>query len=356
MNRRAFLFTTALGLAGCGRGRDTLRVFVYAGNHERIMRESFVPAFQTATGATCTLDAGWWDAIGKLKASPRGKPEYDLVITDATQGYPAISEGLFAEVNPANIPNHRLMIPSALDNEVFRRRMGIPYPDSAMTLASHRDLVANPPIGWDDLIRPELVGKVAFYSSFYMSLYTFACIKAAADKKKGTAHALVANDLMGVLNFAREHRKNVGWWWKTSSEMILALARREAAACNMHSPEMLQALREDQSLRAVVPIHDRAFVQVMWCIPIDTPRKALAERAIDILFSPDVQRAFARSGSATALPAVAKEMADADPVWASIYPHTSEQLNALRYYPYDVYADRWDDIADFWERRVLRDG
>jgi putative spermidine/putrescine transport system substrate-binding protein len=356
MNRRSFLFLSALGLAGCGRGRDTLRIFVYAGNHERIMRESFVPAFEAATGATCVLDAGWWDAIGKLKASPAGKPEYDLLITDATQGYPAIKEGMFAPLNLANIPNTKLMTPSALDNSVFRDRVAVPYPDSVMTLAYHRDLVKEEPKGWDDLLRPGLAGKVALYNSFYMSLYTFACMWAAKDGKAGTAHLRVKDNLKGVQEFAREHRKQVGLWWKTSSEMILSLGRKEAAACNMHSPEMLQALREDKSLAAVVPPLDRAFVQVMWCVPADGARKALAEKAIDVLFSPDVQRAFAKSGSATALPAVAKEVAKEDPVWASIYPHTEEQLNGLRYYPYDVYAAHWDEIAEHWERRVLRDG
>ncbi|MGL4553590.1 MAG: ABC transporter substrate-binding protein [Gemmataceae bacterium] len=356
MTRRTFLFLSALGLAGCGRRSDALRVVVYAGNHERILRESFVPAFKAATGASCVLDAGWWDAIGKLKASPAGKPEYDLLITDATQGYPAIRDGMFAQLDMANVPNAKLMAPSALDNSVFRDRVGVPYPDSVMTLAYHRDRVKDAPAGWGDLLRPGLAGEVALYNSFYMSLYTFACMKAAADGKPGTAHALIKDDLKGVMEFAREHRKQVGLWWKTSSEMILALGRKGASACNMHSPEMLQALREDKSLAAVVPPHDRAMVQVMWCVPADTPKKGLAEKAIDVLFSPAVQLAFARSGSATALPAVAEQMADEDPLWASIYPHTPEQLGTLRYYPYDGYAAHWDEIADFWERRVLRDG
>ena len=37
------------------------------------------------------LDAGWWDMLPKLKASPPGQPVYDLVMTDPTQGQPAIT-------------------------------------------------------------------------------------------------------------------------------------------------------------------------------------------------------------------------------------------------------------------------
>src|SRR5262245_12453934 len=94
-NRRQFL-RTAAGLAagdlvaGCGgRGGtgggpfagEQLRVFVYAGGHEKQMREVFVPHFEAATGATAVLDPGWWDAIPKLKVSPADRPPYDLLVT-----------------------------------------------------------------------------------------------------------------------------------------------------------------------------------------------------------------------------------------------------------------------------------
>ncbi|MFQ3649737.1 MAG: extracellular solute-binding protein [Gemmataceae bacterium] len=356
VTRRTFLYLSAVGLAGCSPGRDRLRIFVYAGNHERIMREVFVPLFEAATGQTCVLESGWWDALAKLKSSPAGRPAFDLMITDATQGYPAIREGLFARLDEANLPNVRLLAPSALDNAVWRDRMGVPYPDSVMTLAYRPQEVEPAPTTWGDLLRESLRGKISLYSSFYMSLYTFACMRAAQEGKPGSAQALIENDLPGMLDYARRERLRVKFWWKTSAEMILDLGRGTAAACNMHSPEMIQALREDRSLAAVVPQADRAMVQVMWCIPADSPRKKLAEAAINILFSEEVQYGFAKRGSATALPRVAAELAAADPLWASIYPHTPEQLAQLQYYPYEKYAKNWDAISDEWERRVLRAG
>ncbi|MFO0842768.1 MAG: extracellular solute-binding protein [Gemmataceae bacterium] len=365
VSRRNFLLgASALtaGLAGCGRARtgpfagEELRIFVYAGGHEKTMRETFVPRFEEATGATAVLDAGWWDSIAKLKASPKGQPAFDLVITDATQGYPAIKEGLFAQLDLANLPNHKNLAPSALDNWVFRDRYGVPYPDAVMTLAYRRDLVPAPLTSWADLQRDDLSGKVALYNSFYMSLYTFACMKAAGEGKPGTAAELVRKDLQGVLNFAKERRRLVKFWWPTTTDMILGLTRKDCAAGNMQSPEMLQALREEEVLAAAVPEADRAFVQVMWCVPEGTPRQALAEKAIDLIFSPEMQLEFARRGSASAVPAVAKQMAEEDAFWKSIYPHTEEQLKSLRYYPYDTYAEHWDDIASFWDRQVLRKG
>src|SRR4051812_21505047 len=216
-NRRQFLHAClAAGLAaGCRPGRgaksgpfagQTLRIFVYAGGHEKTMRETFVSRFEEETGATAVLDPGWWDAIAKLKASPPGQPAYDLVITDATQGYPAIKEGLFAQLDVDNIPNHKNLTASALDNAVFRDRYAIPYPDAVMTLAYHRDMVSPPPVTWGDLLRDDLRGRVALYNSFYMTLYTFACMKVAQDNKPGTAAEWVRKDLQGVLRYAKEQR------------------------------------------------------------------------------------------------------------------------------------------------------
>jgi spermidine/putrescine-binding protein len=364
--RRQFLAAAAGALAaGCAdrpppsggdfRGQK-LRVFVYAGGHERTMREAFVPAFEAKTGATVVLDPGWWDSIAKLKASPKGKPAFDLVVTDATQGYPAIREGLFQKLDMGRIPNRLNLAPAVLDNWVYRDGYGITFPDSVMTLAYHKDLLKFTPAGWDDLLRDEVRGRVALYNSFYMSLYTFACMKVAREGKPGTAAAEVARDLDGVLAFARANRDRVKFWWPNSTEMALGLAQKDYALGNMHSPEMLHTLRERPELGAAVPEADRAFVQVMWVVPDGTPRKELAEIAIDLIFSEEVQRAFARQGSATAVPKVAREMAAEDPLWKQIYPSTEEQLKALRYYPYDVYAAHWDDITKVWDREILRKG
>jgi spermidine/putrescine-binding protein len=189
-----------------------------------------------------------------------------------------------------------------------------------------------------------------------MSLYTFACMKVDQEGKAGTAAAELARDLDGVLDFARAQRERVGVWWPTSTDMILNLTRGNCALGNMHSPEMLKALRERPELRAVVPEKDRAFVQVFWAVPDGTPRKELAEKAIDRIFSEEMQLGFARRGSATAVPAVAARMADEDPFWKQIYPSTPEQLRSLQYYPYDVYFASWKHVVAAWDQQVLRKG
>src|SRR5262249_32044220 len=203
----------------------------------------------------------------KLKASPADKPPYDLIITDATQGFPAARDGMFRQLDLANIPNHQNLAPAVLDHWVFRERYGVTYPDSVMTLAYSKQAVTEPPTSWADLLRDDLRGKLGMYSSFYMTLYTFASMKVAAEGKPGTAHLAVRDDLDGVLQFAKENRERVKFWWPTSTDMILGLVNRDCAAGNMHSPEMLKALRSHPELGAVVPAGPRPFAQPFWPVP-----------------------------------------------------------------------------------------
>ena len=366
ISRRSFLqtsaATTACAVAGCqpsgpaagSKSKRELRVFVYAGSHEQTMREVFVPRFEAAAGCTVTLFSGWWDAIAKLKTAPANDPPFDLMITDATQGFPAAREGLFAKIDFTRIPNHKAMTPAALDTWVYRDGFGLPYPDSVMTFAYHRKLLATAPTRWSDLFQSDLVGKIGLYNSFYMSLYTFAAALADANGKPGTAHELIRTKTDDVFTYAREHRKAVKLWWPTSTDMILALNDKSVAAGNMHSPEYMQAIREKPDLAAFVPEHDRAMVQVFWAIPVGTKNQDLAEAALDLMFGDPVQYEFARRGMATALPQTAARMASEDPYWKTFYPHTDAQFRTLQYYPYDVYAEHWDEFADRWDRTILR--
>jgi spermidine/putrescine-binding protein len=377
MARRDFLrglaaTGAALAVPGCGGSlpdRSTapsrsagefkgaqLRVFVYSGFCEQAFRDIVVPRLEQVTGATVILDPGWWDSIPKIKASPPDQPPYDLVITDATQGYPAIQEGLFQQIDFDKVPNRQALAPAVLKNWVCDQHYGITFPDSVMTLAYRPDLVPFHPQNWGDLLRPEVDGQIGLYNSFYMSLYTFACMKVAQEGREGTASHEVETNLDGVLAFAREHRRRVKYWWTTSSDMVLSLTQRNCRLGNMHSPEMFTLLKEQTEVAAVVPRRDRAFVQVMWLVPAGSRRRELAEIAINLIFSAEVQEFLARAGSATAIESVAAKVAADVPEWKALYPSTAEALADLRYYPYETYARHWREIVDAWDRTVLRDG
>ena len=141
---------------------------------------------------------------------------------------------------------------------------------------------------------------------------------------------------------------------KRVEDMVLNLTQKNCAIGNMHTREILQALPHRKELGAVVPVEDRACVQVIWVIPEGTRVKALAEEAINLLLSEEVQSEYARGGSMTPIVSVAKKTAEVDPLWKQIFPSTEEQLKAVQYYPYEAYFKDWDNIVATWDREVLR--
>jgi len=346
--------SAASGASGQDFAGQTLRVFIYSGAWEKAFRDHFVPKFQAKTGATVIPDPGWWDSIPKLKASPPGQPAFDLVLTDATQGYPAIKEGMFQKVNMSRITSKETLSPSVLNNWVYTDGYGITFPESVMTLAYNKDLIDFTPTSWADLLKDEARGKLGMYNSFYMSLYTFAAMKVSHEGKPGTATAEMDKNLAGVVAFAKENRDRVKYWWPTSTDMALNLTQKNCAIGNMHSPDMLVAMRQSPELAAVVPDEDRAFVQLMWVIPEGTKQKELAEEAINYLMGEEMQTAFAQTGSMTSTLSVAQKVAEQDSFWKQIYPSTEAQLEKVNYYPYNAYFKDWDNIVATWDKEILR--
>jgi putative spermidine/putrescine transport system substrate-binding protein len=359
---------TGLALHGCSNSLEasetsgkrpyegeTLRVFIWAGDYEKAFRDYIAPKFKEQTGATMILDPGWWDSVPKLKVSPPGQPAFDLVVMEATQGFPAVKEGLYQKLDLSRIPNHKNLVPSALDTWVYKEGYGISFPDTVMTIAYNKKLVNFTPTSWADLFRDELKGKVSLYNSFYMSLYTFACIKVALDGKPGTAVAEVSNNLQGVLDFAKEHRDYIKYWWTTNNDFKLNLSQENCAIGNTFSNDTFTSLSSYSDLTTTVPIPDRASVLSFWGIPAGTRKKELAEEALNFLFSEEVQTAYCQiNGAMTSVLPVAQKLAAKNPVWKSFYPHTEEQFETLSYYPYEAYFKDWDEIVQIWDRQILR--
>ena len=176
------------------------------------------------------------------------------------------------------------------------------------------------------------------------------------DGKPGTAWQTVTDDAGAVLEFAKRERERVRFWWPTGPKMLQDLTQGNFAAGNGHSVTFLQAVKEKPDLGFVTPAADRAFVQLMWVVPADTPNAELAEEAIDFLLTHEVQAAVGRAGMGTSHAAAAKEVAAADPLWAATYPHTDEHFKAMRYFPYEAYFKDWDGLTQAWDREVLRKG
>lgn len=331
-------------------------MFVYSGLTERAYRDLFVPAFEAQSGAKVTLDPGWWDMAAKLKVSPTDQAPFDLVMTDPTQGFPGIRDGVFTKINLDRVPNAKRFAPKVLDSWIYREGWGVPYVSSAMTLTWNTELIKTPLKSWGDLFGEGLKGEIMLFNSYYMSLHTFAAAKAALDGKPGSAHTLMESELDGVFAFAREKREWVKFWWPDTAAAVQALLLNNVKAGNIHGNGLIKPLQEGKPVDMVIPVEDRAYVQLFFLVPKNTRNVEMAENAINLIASPDFQRSLAdKTGELSCnIPDVAAEVAPSNQIWARVYPHTAQDWDNLSYYPYDPYDKNLDKIVNFWNREVLK--
>jgi spermidine/putrescine-binding protein len=368
-SRREFIerMAAGAGIAATGLGSfvraaeaqefkgQQLRVFTYAGAWGDQFTKNFAPLFKQVTGADLIVELGWWDSIPKLKASPPGNPAFDLIMTDATQGYPAIREGMFQKVSMAKVPNAKKFSPEVMDNWVVKDGWGVTWPDAAQTGVFNTQVVKDAPKRWKDLLDGRFDKKIGLYNSFYFSLFTFACMKVDAEGKAGTAREECNKNLAGVMDFAKKQRDRVNYWWPSSSDMALNLVQKNVHVGNIHSVDAFTPIREKEPIGSFVPDTDRASFQALWLISKDTKKQDLAMKAMDIFCSEAFQETYAKSGGfPTAIPSVAAKVAAGDKLWASINPHKPEHFKNVGYYPYDAYFKDWDNIVKTWDKEVLR--
>jgi len=352
----------ALGFPNIARGAkpyagQALSVFSYAGAYESTLRKFLVPRFEERTGARVKLDVGWWDMLPKLKASPPGQPVYDVVLTDPTQGFPSIKEGLFQKINLEHIPNAKLLAERFQRDWIQADGWGVNLTGSLMVMTFHTELVKNIPQHWHELHAPEFKGKLSMYDAPYQSLFAFAQMKAGKEGRPGKGYEELKKDLDAVLKFCADNRDIVRLWWTSTGDFMGKLLQKEIVGGVSHSTGPFAAEDEGKPLKSVVPQEGAAIVQVFWLVTAGTKVKRLAEEWINDFCDTEFQVKWGTVGK-IAVPnlAGAAIAAKEDRFYGKFLPKSEADWNRIVYYPYDIYFDgnNWARINDFWEREVLR--
>lgn len=365
--RRDFLlkgaqFAGALATPGIVRGQvgtqfkgQKLTALVYSGINETTWRNHFIPQFEAATGATLVVDAAWTEGIAKLKSAPGNEAPFDILMTDPIQGYPAIDEGLFQKVNFGNIPNLQKFHQQIRRGRVYEEQWGVPFISSAMTLGWNTEAFPDGLESWLQLLDSPAKGEIMLYSQYYMSLYTFAAMKAARENAVGKAGEMLMHDLDGVLHFARDNKRAVKYWWPSTSDAVNALVRKNVVAGNVHGNGLLAPMRDGKPVAGRIPPGDVAYVQLFLIVPKNVKNPALVEAALNHFCSEKFQQTLAETGELPSnIPAVSQAYGARDKVWATAYPNTAAEFDDLRYYPYDAYAKHQNRIRTAWEREIIR--
>ena len=169
LSRRVFLKTSAgaaaaasgwLGACSPGGGAGSerrLNVMMNGGFYEELARRHVVEPFESEFGVRVNLVPATAAQILTRLMAERSAPVVDVVILDEMLAAKGIAEGLFEQVDPANIPNLADLAEEALDPAGF----GPIVHSHSLSLGVNTELLdVAPPTSWADLWHPRFADMV----------------------------------------------------------------------------------------------------------------------------------------------------------------------------------------------------
>ena len=154
--RLAVLTLLALCLVTPAHAQNSLVVSVWGGNWKDTVERVIGKAFTAKTGTPVEFEVGGTiDRLAKARVA-KGSPLVDITFTTSHVGRLYISDGLFAPLDMAKLPNAKEAAREAMRSEYQIGGWSYVY-----TIVYRPDLVKEEITKWSDLWRPSLKGKIA---------------------------------------------------------------------------------------------------------------------------------------------------------------------------------------------------
>ena len=151
----AMLIALLAGASGA-QAADPLVVSIWGGNWKDTVERIVAKPFTAKTGIPVEFEVGGTiDRLAKARVA-KGNPLVDLNFTTTHVGRLYISDGLYAPLDMAKLPNAKEVAREALRSEYHIGSWAYVY-----TVVYRPDLVKEDITRWSDLWKPSLKGKIA---------------------------------------------------------------------------------------------------------------------------------------------------------------------------------------------------
>src|SRR5713101_312299 len=152
----ALALIAVLIIAPAAHAQDALVVSVWGGNWKDTVERVIGKAFTARTGTPVEFEVGGTiDRLAKARVA-KGSPLVDVTFTTSHVGRLYISDGLFASLDMAKLPNAKEAAREAVRSEYQVGGWSYVY-----TIVYRPDLVKEEITKWSDLWKPSLKGKIA---------------------------------------------------------------------------------------------------------------------------------------------------------------------------------------------------
>lgn len=144
--------------------QDQLVVAAFGGKHGQTLQKCVIQPFMDKTGTKVTVDQGVSSVTVAKLQQQKGNQSLDVIWLDGEVSQAAEAEGVFAEIDPAQVPNMANIIPEAVYKNKDGKITGLGDYYYSVGIVYNADEIKEAPTSWFDLWKPEFAGEVTWPS------------------------------------------------------------------------------------------------------------------------------------------------------------------------------------------------
>lgn len=264
-----------LDLAPAAQAQNSLVVSVWGGNWKDTVERVVGKAFTAKTGIAVEFEVGGTiDRLAKARVA-KGNPLVDLTFTTTHVGRLYISDGLFAPLDMAKIPNAREVAREAIRSEHHIGTWAYVY-----TVVYRPDLVKEEITRWSDLWKPSLKGKIAMPDFDPSHIITIAALMEGGNETAWQAGQGRLQQLKG----------SIAAFFSTDAQSQDLMKTGQAPVQVMLSVNAYHLQEQGISVKVVQPLDYPGIVGIdTMAVMAGTKKTDAAHQFINIALSKEVQ-------------------------------------------------------------------
>ncbi len=322
----------------------TLRVASFGGHAGEVERAYVGDRMTRTTGIKIEwTDGNPSDFLAKLLASRGRDAPYDVVLLDDAVQDAAISAGVLAKLDPAEVPNLQKIYPRARNAEGYGPyavlySVGIVFNRDKLKAAGIPD-----PTSWEDLWRPELAGHLSIPDISLPQGADFV-LKIAQINGGSEENVMPALEKLAKLK--------VQSYYTSSATLGQQLASGDVWVSVWTSGRAWALVDNGYPIGYVIPKEGSVLGIDTIDMVAGTPHPKEAQAYINMQIDPLGQLGWAQEMNYGPSNMTLKSMFDAYPDLAKRMPSSEADLDKLYAPKWNVYNSKLKAATDYWNRNV----
>jgi putative spermidine/putrescine transport system substrate-binding protein len=330
---------SALVLVPAAASAETLVVAIFGGSFADNTRECAAKPLEAQTGASVQFVLGSSvQTVAKLRAA-KDRSGIDVSYMDIQIVKQAKNEGLIQKIDYENLVHVGDLYDSAKDSE---DQMWVSFMYSGTAIAYNPNELPKAPDSWQDMWDPKYRGRIAVPDISGTAGQQFLI---AAARLEGGSLTNVDPGFEAI----KKLKPHVVTYYTQADQIVALLERGDIILSPWYIDRVGAAAAKGVPVALAFPKEGAIGIIPTVSIPLGSPNKALAEKYIEILLSPEGQKCFAERQYA----GPTNKTVELPPEIGKFVPY-KESVERM-YFPDTAYiARKLPEWTDRWNREIAR--